>query len=141
MEPRVKLYVPTEESFPTPLKYIDVTRTTDTTLDVMSEKRIEDYWNVDEDKELSDAWTGFTRFIRENERPPDGYTWSGVRLTRKQTISSPDTVWQEMWKRMSDASKRKEKHKWTIEKPKLDKIQKITWYSLLILTRKNSSVS
>ena len=30
VEPRVKLYVPTEESFPIPLKYIDVTRTTDT---------------------------------------------------------------------------------------------------------------
>ena len=38
MQLRVKLYVPTEESFPIPLKYIDVTRTTDTTLDVMSEK-------------------------------------------------------------------------------------------------------
>ena len=29
-----KLYVPTEESFPIPLKYIDVTRTTNTNLDV-----------------------------------------------------------------------------------------------------------
>ena len=36
VEPRVKLYVPTEESFPVPLKYIVVTRTTDTTFDVMS---------------------------------------------------------------------------------------------------------
>ena len=35
--------VPTEESFPIPLKYIDVTRTTDTSLDVMLEKNIEDY--------------------------------------------------------------------------------------------------
>ena len=52
-----------EESFPTPLKYIDVTRTTHTSLDVLLEKHIEDYWNVDEDRELSDAWTGFTRFI------------------------------------------------------------------------------
>ena len=32
VEPRVNLYVPTEESFPIPLKYIDVTRTTDTSL-------------------------------------------------------------------------------------------------------------
>ena len=30
MEPRVKLYVPTEESVRLPLKHIDVTRTTDT---------------------------------------------------------------------------------------------------------------
>ena len=39
-EPRVKLYVLTEESFPNRLKYIDVSRTTDTMLDVMLEKEL-----------------------------------------------------------------------------------------------------
>ena len=120
MEPRVKLYVPTEESIPIPLKHIDVTRTTDTTLDVMSEKHIEDYWNVDGEKELSDAWTCFTRFILLNERPRDGKTWSGVRLTRKQATSRPDTVWPDMWKHMSNAAKSKAKLKWAVGKPKLD---------------------
>ena len=120
VDPRVKLYVPTEESFPIPLKYIGVVRTTDTTSDVMSEKRVEDYWNVDGEKELSGAWTGFTRFLVLIEKPPDGYTWSGWRLTRKQTTSRPDTVWPDMWKHMSVALKRKEKQKWAIEKPKLD---------------------
>ena len=37
VEPRVKLYMPKEESFPIPLKYIDVTRTTHTSLDVLLE--------------------------------------------------------------------------------------------------------
>ena len=37
VEPRVKLYSPREESFPIPLKYIDVTRTTHTNLDVKLE--------------------------------------------------------------------------------------------------------
>ena len=37
-EPRVKLYVPREESLPIRLKYIDVTRTTNTTLDVILKK-------------------------------------------------------------------------------------------------------
>ena len=41
VEPRVKLYSP-RESFPIPLKYIDVTRTTHTNLDVKQEKRIDD---------------------------------------------------------------------------------------------------
>ena len=63
VEPRVKLYMPTEESFPIPMKYIDVTRTTHTSLDVLLEKRIDDDWDVDGEKDLSDAWTGFTRFI------------------------------------------------------------------------------
>ena len=60
VESRVKLYLPREESFPIP-KYIDVTRTTHS-LDVLLEKHIDDYWNVDGERELSDAWTGFTRF-------------------------------------------------------------------------------
>ena len=38
VEPRVALYSPREESFPIPLKYIDVTRTTHTNLDVKLEK-------------------------------------------------------------------------------------------------------
>ena len=43
VEPRVKLYSPREESFPIPLKYIDVSRTTHTNLDVMQGSRIDDY--------------------------------------------------------------------------------------------------
>ena len=31
------------------------------------------------------------------------------RLTRKQTTSRPDTLWPEIWKDMSDASRRKKK--------------------------------
>ena len=41
-EPRVQLFVPKEETFSTPLKYIDVTRSTHTDLDVMQEKRVDD---------------------------------------------------------------------------------------------------
>ena len=77
-----------EESFPIPMKCIDVIRTTHTSFDVLMDKHIEDYWIVDEERELSDAWTGFTRFILLNERQLDGYTWSGVRLTMKQNNSS-----------------------------------------------------
>ena len=38
VEPRVKHYSPREETFPIPLKYIDVSRTTQTNLDVMQKK-------------------------------------------------------------------------------------------------------
>ena len=54
VEPRVKLYSPREESFPIPLKYIDVARTTHTNLDVKQEKRIDNYWNIDGSRDLSD---------------------------------------------------------------------------------------
>ena len=31
-----------------------------------------------------------------DEKAPDGYTWSGRRLTRKQLISRPDHLWPEL---------------------------------------------
>ena len=91
VEPRVKLYSPREESFPIPLKYIDVSRTTHANLDVKQEKRIDDYWNID-------PWTGFTQFTLLEEKLPDGYMWSGEILTRKQRTSRPDHLWPELWK-------------------------------------------
>ena len=87
VEPRVKLYSPRKESLPIPLKYIDVSRTAHTNLDVKQEKRIDDYWNIDGSRELSDPWTGFTQFTLLEEKPPDGYMWSVGRLTRKQLTS------------------------------------------------------
>ena len=83
VEPRVKLYLPRDESFPIPLKYIDVSRTTHTNLDVKHEKRIDDYWNIDGSRDLSDSWTGFTRFILLEEKPPDGFLWSRERFNKK----------------------------------------------------------
>ena len=121
----ISFTVITWKSFPTLLKYIDVTRTTDTTSDVMSEKNIEDYWNVDGDRELSDSWTGFTRFIVLNEKAADGCTWSWKYLARKQTTSRPDSPWPEIRQDVSEASKRKKKQKWCIEKPKLDNARKL----------------
>ena len=77
VEARVKLHSPREESFPIPLKYIDVSRTTHTNLDVKQEKRIDDYWNIDGSRDLSDYWTAFTQFILLEEKPPEGCMWSG----------------------------------------------------------------
>ena len=54
---------PREESFHIPLKYVDVSRTSQTNLDVMLERRIDDYWNIDASRDLSDPWAGFTQFI------------------------------------------------------------------------------
>ena len=63
VEPRVQRYVPKEETFPIPLKYVDGTRTARTNLDVLQETRIVDYWSVKVDRTLSDSWTGFTKFM------------------------------------------------------------------------------
>ena len=111
--------------FPIPLKYIDVSRTTRTNLDVKQEKRIDDYWNIDGSRDLSDPWTGFTRFTLLEEKPPNRKMWSEERLTRKQLTSRPDHFWPELWKSMGKHAKLKEKQKWSNEKLHLENARKL----------------
>ena len=125
VEPRVKLYSPREESSPIPLKYIDVSRTTHTNLDVMQERRIDDYWNIDGSRDLSDSWTGFTQFTPLEETLSDGYMWSGWRLTKRQVTSRADHLWPELWIKLGRNAKLKEKHKWSDEKPKLGNARRL----------------
>ena len=67
--------VPKEETFRIPLKYNEVTRSTHTDLDVKQEKRIDDYWNVDLNRSLSDSCKGFFKKKKNTllkEKPPEG---------------------------------------------------------------------
>ena len=109
VEPRVKLYSPREESFPVPLKYIDVSRTTCTNLDVMREHRIDDYWNIDGSRDLSDSWTGFTQVTLLEEKPPEGYVWSRWRLTKRQVTFRADHLRPEPWIKLGRNAKLKER--------------------------------
>ena len=85
MNVEFKLSVPKEERFPIPLTYIDVTGSTHIDLDVLQEKRIDDYWMVESKRNLSDSWTGVTKFTLLKDKPPQGYTWSAERLTKNAT--------------------------------------------------------
>ena len=93
-------------------------------MDVKQEKRIDDYWNIDGSRDLSDPWTGFTQFTVLEEKAPDGYMWSGRRLTRKQLTSRPDHLWPELWKSMGKHAKLKEKQKWSEERIHLENARK-----------------
>ena len=116
VEPRVKLYSSREESFPIPLKYIVVSRTTHTNFDVKQEKRIDDYWNIDGSRDLSGPWTGFTQFILLEENLQMEICGPGVRLTRNQLTSRPDHLWPELWDKMGKNAKLKKKQKWSHER-------------------------
>ena len=59
--------MPKGASFPIPLKFFDVIRSTHTDLDVAQEKRIDDSWNVEGNRNLSDLCKGFTSFTLLNE--------------------------------------------------------------------------
>ena len=91
----------------------------------MQESRIFDCWNIDGSRDLSASWTGFTQFTLLSEKPPEGYMWSGERLTRKQLTSRPDHLWPELWEKMGKNAKLKEKHEWAIEKPKFDNARRL----------------
>ena len=118
VEPRVKLYTPREDSFSIPLKYIDVTRATHTTLDEMQQSRIDDYWNIEESRDLSDSWTGFTQFTLLKEKAPVGFMWSGGDWRNGQ---------------QHPGSKLKEKQNWAGEKPKLENVRKLRGIYFMIL--------
>ena len=92
VEPRVKLYSPREESFPFPLKYIDVSRSTHTNLDVKQERRIDDYWNIDGSRDFSDSWTGFTQFALLSDKPQTDICGPEGDQRGKQLTSRPDHV-------------------------------------------------
>ena len=139
VEPRVKLHSPREESFPIPLKYIDVSRTTHTNLDVMQESRIDDNWNIDRSRDLSDSWTSFTQFTLLDGKPPDEYMWSGERLTKRQATSRPDHLCPELGTKLGRNAKLREKQKWSIEKPKFANARRLRGIYFIDLenTRKN----
>ena len=79
-EPRVQLRVPKEETFTIPLNYIDVTRAAFSNMEVLQEKRIDDWWNVDGNRSSSDSWKGFTMLTTIERETSKGYMWHGERL-------------------------------------------------------------
>ena len=89
-------------------------------MDVKQEKTIDDYWNIDGSRDLSDPSTGFTQFTLLEEKAPDGYTWSGGRLTRKAAY-----IQARLWEKIGKNANLKEKQKWSHEKLHLDNARKL----------------
>ena len=116
VEPRVQLYSPREASFPIPLKYIDVSRTTHTNLDVKQDKRIDDYGiSMGQENCLIHGQVSLYLFYWKKNLQTD-ICGPGERLTRKQLTSRPFHLWPELWDKMAKNAKLKEKQKWSHEK-------------------------
>ena len=126
VEPRVKLYSPRKESFPFPLKYTDVTRTTHTNLGMSSRRSALMIIGTLMALETCLILVQVSHsLLYSKKRLPDGYMWSGERLTRKQLTSKPDHLWPELWKSMGKHAKLKEKQKWSEEKFHLENARKL----------------
>ena len=81
--PRTKLYAP-KDDFLIPLNHIDVQRHIKTIIDALHKAKIDDYWNVDGDKSLSEPKIGVTRFALLNKKSRKR-TYVGTRHTDKET--------------------------------------------------------
>ena len=67
----------------------------------------------------------YGELIHDRTEKPDGYMWSGERLTRNQLTSRPDHLWPELWMSMGKHAKLKEKQKWSEEKLHLENARKL----------------
>ena len=73
-----------------------------------------------ETENLSDSWTGFTRFTLLSETPPKAHMWSGERLTNIQTTSRPDHIWPDALDKNWESRSKRRKQEWAIEKPEIE---------------------
>ena len=124
-QPRLRLFRPDDLDCPIPLKYIDVQRITETDLDDLVERRIDDIWCASCDiKKLSAPWVGKTIFSLLRPAPPPGHKWISGRLTRLQSTTRPENLWPEAWRSMSQSQKRKAIEEWELESRRLDAARK-----------------
>ena len=84
---------------------------THTDLDVAQEKRVDDHWKVDGNRNLSDSWTEvsrdlhfWTKLLREDKCGAGG-DWQKII----PTTSRPDHTWHDAWTRIGKAAQRRDK--------------------------------
>ena len=65
---------------------------------------MDDNWNIDGDRNLSEPWTSFTQLTILNEKPLDGFLWARRRLTKIQATTKPGHLWPEILSGMSTSS-------------------------------------
>ena len=125
VEPRVKLHSPREESFPVPLKYIDVSRTLRRQTWMLCKNAASMTIGISMDQEICLILGKVSLSLLYCVRNLQMDMWSGERLTKRQATSRPDHLWPELWKKLARNAKLGEKQKWSIEKPKLDNARRL----------------
>lgn len=97
ISPRTSMYRPTNDDCPIPLRWLDVERKTETTLENVDENTIIDYWDGTSKSiyELSLPWTGRTRFtFLQLPTGVPGYAYFEGRYTRLEDSSKPERILQ-----------------------------------------------
>ena len=87
----------------------------------MQERRIDDFWNIDGSRDLSDSWTGFTQFTLLEEKPPEGFMWSGIYFIDPEDEEFKETIKNARKKLETSVAPAMPCN----EKPKLDNVRKL----------------
>ena len=58
---------------------------------------MDDDWNVDPNRSLSESWKGFTKFTLLKEKLPKVFLWNICGLTKIRATTRPENVWPEVW--------------------------------------------
>ena len=80
----------------------------------MLDRRIDDCWNVDGSRDLSDPWTGFTQFTLLEEKPPEGIfvVWEEIN-EKTADIQARPFMARNLENNGKENAKLKEKQKWS----------------------------
>ena len=120
---RLRKFAPTEKNCPIPLKYIDITRRTETTLRDKSEACIYDCWYDSEEEKLSAPWIGRTIFNLIMIEPREGCTWVNGEEVQIMKTNRPGDIMKTEWTRLSKSRRNKEIERWKIEGPLQEKLR------------------
>ena len=83
----IQLHVPRKEWYPIPLSNIDFVRSTDADRETTQEKRNYDCWYVDENRNLSESWTGYHKVYVIERNSSKGYEQSG-----RETVENSEDI-------------------------------------------------
>ena len=118
-ESRLKLYELDNGSFPIPSTYVDVMRQTQTSINFVCEQRTNDTWTEAKGVNLSEEWTGTTRFQILRTRLPDRHKWVNGRPQKIQETTRLDRKWPESWTQLTKKQKENYIAKWAEQSAKL----------------------
>ena len=126
-QPRYRKFIPTEENCPIPLKYIDITRKTETTIKDKNEALSYDCWYDQPEVKLSEPWIGTTTFYLIPERPPQGYTRVphvlGGELVKIQKTRRPGNIMKSEWSLIKKSIREQMTEEWKKEGPRQESLR------------------
>ena len=121
------MFIPTADSVPIPLEYLDVMRYTRTDIDGI-EAEIRDVWfgNDQGDRKLSEPWVGRTHLYLITPKPRNGYAWQWGKLNGARKVTTrPDFIFPEVWSSMNKEDRRIAQRVWEDLKPAVKRAKTI----------------